>query len=120
MNEHLKGWAERQPATAGVAAGTEVPTDSDAEPAITIEPVTEAHAELHGHIVKLHAFVKARSEEAANVSPAFWTSLGHTLGSAEAYLDCGDIVGAVRQAAWYRKVAARWSDHPDFPAEAAQ
>ncbi|WP_404949036.1 MICOS complex subunit MIC60 [Streptomyces sp. ARC14] len=71
-------------------------------------------------ITTLHTFVKARAGERPVVTPTFWESLGYALGRAEAYLDCGDIVGAARQLGWFRTEARKWSEHPEFPTEAAR
>lgn len=79
-----------------------------------------AFAELGAKVWGLHTFVDARASEHVSTTPRFWKSLGYALGSAETYLMCRDIVGAVRQLEWLRNEAARWRDHEDYPVEAAR
>ncbi|KIF04738.1 hypothetical protein PL81_16990 [Streptomyces sp. RSD-27] len=65
-----------------------------------------------------HAFLRARAAETPVVNPFFHESLGYAMGSAEAFLEHEDIVGAVRKLEWMRNEARRWEQHPDFPASA--
>ncbi|MEV5273361.1 hypothetical protein [Streptomyces werraensis] len=76
-------------------------------------------AEMHAKTTALHKFVKDRAHE-HNAEPVFWESLGYALGSAEALLQNGDIVGAVRMRAWFLSEAGAWENHPDYPVEAAR
>jgi hypothetical protein len=76
----------------------------------------DAFADLRFRLTVLVNFVSARLAEDGG-SAMFERSLGYAQGYAEACLDCGDIVGAVRKVEWLRKEAtARWADHPDYPA----
>ncbi|MFD7763601.1 hypothetical protein [Streptomyces microflavus] len=79
----------------------------------------DAFAELRDKVRGLYEFVDARAAESVR-TPQFWKSLGYAFGSAETFLDCHDIVGAVRQFEWLRNEAACWKDHPDYPVEAAR
>ncbi|RSS94251.1 hypothetical protein EF903_06855 [Streptomyces sp. WAC05292] len=49
------------------------------------------------------------------MTPLFHESLGFAMGYAEACMQHGDIVGAVRKLEWMRNEAKRWEHHPDFP-----
>ncbi|AXG78613.1 hypothetical protein [Streptomyces paludis] len=68
------------------------------------EAPVDAFAELAAKLRALYEFVDARAAE--EMAPQFWKALGYAYGSAETHLDCGDIVGAVRQFAWLRIDAA--------------
>ncbi|MFD3328576.1 hypothetical protein [Streptomyces sp. NPDC058701] len=49
------------------------------------------------------------------MTPLFHESLGFAMGYAEACVENGDIVGAVRKLEWMRNEAKRWKHHPEFP-----
>ncbi|WWM28821.1 hypothetical protein QBW33_35215 [Streptomyces sp. B21-104] len=80
----------------------------------------DAYADMSAVLAALHTFLRARAAETPVVTPLFHESLGYAMGYAEACMEKRDIVGAVRKLAWMRNEAARWADHPDFPAEAAR
>ncbi|MEU7228888.1 hypothetical protein [Streptomyces chrestomyceticus] len=118
LREHLKGWAERQPSSPGIAAGMDVPADDDGEPAVVIEqPEDDGARELAAQIDKLPRFLQERGTERV-ATPLFWESLGYARGRAEAHLAHGDTVRAAQMMRWLRnEAAAHGENHPDFPVD---
>ncbi|MFG2408781.1 hypothetical protein ACGFR8_31445 [Streptomyces brevispora] len=70
---------------------------------------------MSAQLEALHTFLKARAAATPVVAPRFYEALGYARGYADACVEKGDIVGAVRQLSWMRNEARKWADHPDHP-----
>ncbi|MFB6505654.1 hypothetical protein ACFC07_21815 [Streptomyces sp. NPDC056099] len=64
--DHLKGWAERQPTSPGLAAGVDVPVDGEGEPAVGIPDPGNLEARLIRHAEALRTLLGVREFAAAD------------------------------------------------------